>query len=69
MVFLNRLSMQLLSARHQELISLDILSFQKKVNLRRMNTLNRSQRAANDLMRMKIVDFDTSKRQFPYAIF
>ena len=29
---------------------------------------NRSQRAANHLMRMKIIDFDMSKRQFTYAI-
>ena len=32
------------------------------------NFLNRSQRAANHLMRMKIIDFDMSKRLFTYAI-
>ena len=30
--------------------------------------LDRCQRAANHLMRMKIIDFDISKRQFTYAI-
>ena len=60
--------MELLPARHQELISLEIFEISKNKKFKTDgHFFNCSQRAANHLLRMTIINFDISKSQFTYA--